>query len=314
MKAIILKNIGDVNQLQIEKIDKPSINANQLLIKTAAFSINPIEIKTRKGNVFGEKLLQDKPSILGWDASGVVVEKGENVKQFNLQDRVFGVIGFPKFGKTYAEYFVAEEKDLCLIPNNVSFEDAAVSNIVGLTAYQALKHNANLQKGSKILIHAAAGGVGHFGVQIAKSLGAEVYATASEKNRTFVTELGADHFIDYKTRNFEHEAQNMDVVFDLIGGDYIDRSLNCLKEGGTIISIPSATNAEVEEKAKAKNRQGVRFIMDANQTDLKEVAKLLESGQIKPFISKTFSIEEIREAHTNIENGHTRGKVVINSF
>lgn len=311
MKAVIFKGSGDVSNLVIEEIEQPEIKDDELLIETKAFSINPIEVKTRKGNRFSDELLKDQPSILGWDAAGIVAKAGKNSTKFKKGDRVFGVIGFPKFGKTYAEYFVAQEKDLVLIPENINFEEAAVTNIAGITAYQALKYDAALAPGKKILIHAASGGVGHFGVQLAKHFGAEVYATASEEKHDFVKELGADHIIDYKKTKFEDEVQGMDVVFDLIGGEYIDRSLKTLKKGGIIISIPSATNEGVEQKAKEKGCKGVRFVMKANPKDQQALADLLADKTLIPYISKTFSIDEIQEAHTELEKGHTKGKIAV---
>src|SRR5690554_5506721 len=250
MKAAIYKGIGGVEQLKVKNIPIPEIDSDEILVKTKVASINPIEVKTRNGNRYSEPLLKHKHPILGWDASGVVEKVGENITDFKPGDKVFGIIGFPGFGKTYAEYFVAKEKHLTLIPEGVSFEDAAASTIAAITAYQALKYFGKLGPNTKVLIHAASGGVGHYGIQFAKLFGAEVWATASGPKEEFLRELGADHFIDYKTQKFEDEAKNMDVVFDLIGGDYIDRSLKSLKKGGVLISIPSATNAAVEEKAE----------------------------------------------------------------
>ncbi|HLS30905.1 MAG TPA: NADP-dependent oxidoreductase [Flavobacteriaceae bacterium] len=311
MKAVILKEIGDVDQLEIKDIPIPKIKDDEILVKTKMASINPIEIKTRKGNRFSKQLLQHEYPILGWDASGVVEKVGENVTEFKPGDKVFGIIGFPGFGKTYAEYFVAEEKHLTYVPESVSFADAAASTIAAITAYQALRDFGKLGENTKVLIHAASGGVGHYGVQFAKHFGAEVWATASGPKEDFVKELGVDHFIDYKTQDFEEEAQDMDVVFDLIGGDYIDRSLNCLKEGGVIISIPSATNAEVEEKADKVGCVGVRFSLKNEKRDMEAIARMLKTGELKPHISKSFKLDEIREAHKELEKGHTTGKIVI---
>lgn len=311
MKAVILKGIGDVDQLIVEEIPIPEIKEDEVLVKTKIASINPIEVKTRKGNRFGEKLLQEEYPILGWDASGVVEKVGKNISGFKPGDKVFGIIGFPEFGKTYADYFVAKEKYLTHIPENVDFADAAATTIAAITAYQALKYFGKLGPGTKVLIHAASGGVGHYAVQFAKHFGAEIWATASGTNEDFVKDLGADHFINYKTQKFEDEAQNMDVVFDLIGGDYIDRSLKSLKKGGVIISAPSATNSEVEEKAKKAGCEGVRFSLENKKSDIQAIANLLKAGEVKPYISKTFKLEEIREAHRELEKGHSRGKIVI---
>ncbi len=311
MKAVILKGTGDVDQLVVKEIPIPEIKEDEILVKNKVASINPIEIKTRKGNRFSKELLKQEYPILGWDASGVVEKVGKNITEFKPGDKVFGIIGFPEFGKTYADYFVAKEKHLALIPKNVSFADAAASTIAAITAYQALKDYGKLDSNTKVLIHAASGGVGHFGVQFAKYFGAEVWATASGPKEEFVKELGADHFINYKTQKFDEEAKNMDVVFDLIGGDYIDRSLKSLKKGGILISIPSATNEEVEEKAVRAGCIGVRFSLENNTEDMKAIAHLLKNGELKPYISKSFTLDEIREAHKELEKGHSKGKIVI---
>lgn len=311
MKAVILKGTGSVDQLILKDIPIPEIDKDQILVKTKFTSINPIEVKTRKGNRFSDQLLEEKHPVLGWDASGVVEKVGEHVSEFNPGDHVFGIIGFPGFGKTYADYFVAETKHLTLIPDTVSFEDAAASTIAAITPYQALKYFGKLDTKTKVLIHAASGGVGHYAVQFAKHFGAEVWATASGPKKDFVRELGADHFIDYKHQKFEDVAKEMDVVLDLIGGDYIDRSLQSLKKGGVLISIPSATNAEVEEKAEQAGCKGVRFSLKNKKEDMESIAELLKSGEMKPYISKTFALEDIREAHQELEQGHTQGKIVI---
>lgn len=311
MKGVILKETGDVEQLMLKDIPIPHINEDEIFVKTKVASINPIEVKTRKGNRFSKSLLELEYPILGWDASGVVEKVGENITQFKPGDKVFGIIEFPGFGKTYAEYFVAQEKHLTHIPEGVSFADAAASTIAAITAYQALKYFGKLKSNTKVLIHAASGGVGHFGVQFAKHFGAEVWATASGSKEDFVKELGADHFINYKTQKFEEEAQKMDVVLDLIGGDYIDRSLKSLKEGGVLISIPSATNAEVEDKAEKAKCIGIRFILKNNKKDMQAIADLLKAGELKPYISKRFALDQIREAHKDLEKGHTKGKIVI---
>lgn len=313
MKAVILKDTGGVNQLSVEDIAKPAIKADEILIKTKFFGINPIDMKIREGNRFSEKLLNDKPSILGWDVSGIVKETGEKVAEFQKEDRVFGMIGFPDFGRTYAEYVVAKERDLCKIPNNKGFLSAAATPLAALTAYQALKDYGKLAPGKKVLIHAASGGVGHFGVQIAKHFGAEVIATASDGKREFVSGLGADRFIDYREKRFEDVVSDVDVVFDLIGGDYIDRSLKILKKGGVLISIPSSTNADVEEKAAAQNCTGVRFILEPSKTDLEEITRLMANEELQPFVSKEFSIDQIKDAHNELEKGHTKGKIVLST-
>ncbi len=223
MKAVILNNTGDTSQLSLEEIEKPTCNDNEVLIKVEAFSINPIDVKIRKGNRFSANLLENKPSILGWDLSGTIEDHGKEVKEFRKGTKVFGMINFPDFGKTYAEYAVAKSSDLVEIPGNIDFIHAAATPLAALTAFQALKNYGQLKEGTKVLIHAAGGGVGHFGVQFAKFFGSEVIVTCSESKKDFVLSLGANKYIDYKKTRFEDVIDKVDVVFDLIGGNYIDR-------------------------------------------------------------------------------------------
>lgn len=311
MKAVILKNTGDVSQLVLEEIEIPTYAPDEVLIKVEAFSINPIEIKTRNGNRFSKKLLADKPSILGWDVSGTIEEVGKEVDVFRKGAQVFGMINFPDFGKTYAEYAVAKASDLIVIPDNIDFIKAAATPLAALTAFQALKYYGRLSEGKKVLIHAAGGGVGHFAVQIAKYFGSEVIVTCSEDKKDFVLELGADRHIDYKKELFEDKIKEVDVVFDLVGGSYIDRSLKILKPGGVIISIPTATNTGVEEKAQAKGCEGIAFKVNPRKKDMQEISYLLQEGIVKPFVSRIFHIDEIKEAHLAMEKGGTKGKIVV---
>ena len=221
------------------------------------------------------------------------------------------MINFPDFGKTYAEYVVAKPEDLVKLPQNLNKNEAGGIPLAALTAYQALKYEGTLTEKSRVLIHAAGGGVGHFGVQFAKHFDAEVIATASAEKREFLKSLGVDKHIDYKKTNFEEEVANVDVVFDLIGGDYIDRSLKTLKKGGIIICIPTATNDGVAEKAAAKGCKGVAFKVKPTKKDLEEISILLKSEKVKPHISERYDFSEIKKAHQSIEKGNTKGKIVI---
>lgn len=313
MKAVLLKNTGGVENLSVEEIERPSYGKNEVLVRVKAFSLNPIDVKTRKGNHFSEKLLGDKPSIPGWDMSGIIEEIGDEVTEFNEKTKVFGMLNFPELGKTYAEYVVAKPEDLVEIPENTNFLEAGATPLAALTAYQALHNHAKLGKGKKILILAAGGGVGHFGVQIANYFGAEVIATCSKDKKEFVQGLGAHQVIDYKSANFEDELDSVDVVFDLLGGSYIEDSLRVLKKGGTIISIPSASNKGVAEKAEEAGCKGLAFKVGRNKEDLEAIAALIAKNRLKPFVSKTFDLSEIREAQTELEKGHTQGKIVVTS-
>jgi NADPH:quinone reductase-like Zn-dependent oxidoreductase len=311
MKAIILRGFGGVENLEYSNIPLPDISDNEVLVKVKAFSINPVDIKTRLGRGQATRLKEFNPIILGWDVSGIVTNAGRSVTSFKTGDEVFGMVNFPGHGKAYAEYVAAPEMHLALKPSIVSHEDAASASLAALTAWQILKEKVRIKPGDKVLIHAAAGGVGHYAVQMAKHLGAFVIGTSSDENKKFVLDLGASEHIDYKKQIFENEVKDVDFVLDSIGSDYIDRSLKVLKPGGIIISIPSGTSESVKEKASSKGMTGDTFRVQSDGKNMKEIADLLEKGIIRSYVSKVFAFDEIRAAHMQIESGRTKGKIVV---
>lgn len=309
MKAIVLKESGSVENLEYVELAKPTINEGEVLIKVKAISINPVDVKSRAGKGVYGRIKTENPLILGWDISGIVEETKS--PDFKVGDEVFGMVNFPGHGKAYAEYVAAPANQLALKPKNISFEDAAASTLVALTAYQALVHNANIQEGQNVLVHAASGGVGHIAVQLAKHLGVKVTGTSSAKNKDFVLSLGADSHIDYHSFDWKSAGRTFDFVLDTIGGDNIDHSLEVTKEGGSIISIPTGLNEQVTSKAESKGVKGYFILVQSSGEDMKQIASLLESGAVKPHVSKIFSFEQMREAHLEQETGRTVGKIVV---
>ena len=311
MKAIILPSFGDVSNLQIEEIGIPEINENEVLIKVKAISINPVDVKTRIGKGAANWLKNEHPVILGWDISGVVIRTGKGVKEFKAGDEVFGMVNFIGHGRAYAEYVAAPADQLALKPASITHEEAAAATLAALTAYQGLVGKAKVQAGQRVLIHAAAGGVGHYAVQIARHLGAYVIGTSSAANKDFVLGLGAHEHIDYKAKAFEEGLASVDFVLDAIGGDNTDRSLKVVKPGGTLISIPSGLNEALTEKARAKNVNGYFFLVESNGRDMQALAALLEKDILKSHVSSVFDFTQMREAHTSMESGHTKGKIIV---
>lgn len=309
MKAIVLKEAGNVENLEYVELKKTTINDGEVLIKVKAISINPVDVKSRAGKGVYGRIKTENPLILGWDISGIIEETKSS--DFKVGDEVFGMVNFPGHGKAYAGYVAVPANQLALKPKNISFEDAAASTLVALTAYQALVHNANIQEGQNVLVHAASGGVGHITVQIAKYLGAQVTGTSSAKNKDFVLSLGADSHIDYHGFDWKSAGRTFDFVLDTIGAENIDHSLEVTKEGGSIISIPTGLNEEVTAKAEAKGVKGYFILVQSSGEDMKQIAFLLESGVVKPHVSKVFSFEQMREAHLEQETGRTVGKIVV---
>jgi len=309
MKAIVLTEPGGVENLRLTDINKPAIREGEVLIEVKAISINPVDIKSRKGKGVYGRIKEESPLILGWDISGVVAESA--AAEFKPGDEVFGMVNFPGHAKGYAEYVAAPAPQLAHKPASVSHAEAAAASLAALTAYQGLVHKAKLQAGQQVLIHAAAGGVGHYAVQIAKHLGAAVTGTSSARNKDFVLALGADAHIDYTTFNWEEATPVFDFVLDTIGGTNIDNSLYVTKAGGTLISIPTGLNEAVVEKAKARDVDGYFFMVSSNGEDMQVIADWLSKGILKSHVSASYPFKELFRAHEQVESGRTVGKVVV---
>lgn len=309
MKSIVLKDFGSVDNLVYKELPMPSINDDEVLIQVKAISINPVDVKTRSGKGRAAKLKDENPIVLGWDVSGIV--KTSKSDLFKEGDEVFGMINFPGHGKAYSEYVAAPANHLTLKPANISHEEAAAATLAALTSWQALVNHAKIKRGDRVLIHAAAGGVGNYAVQIAKYIGTYVIGTSSAGNRDFVLGLGADEHIDYKSQAFEDVVGNIDFVLDTIGGDNIDKSLKVMEKGGTIISLPSGLNDAVAEKAKAQGIIGYPIMVQSSGEDMKKIADLMENGAIKSHVSQVFEFDQMKAAHLSLETGKTQGKIVI---
>jgi NADPH:quinone reductase-like Zn-dependent oxidoreductase len=316
MKAIILKQNGGVENLFLSEIEKPKIQPSEVLVRVKAISINPVDAFARQNKQTLKAILKPKDEketiILGWDISGIVVETGKDVKDFKKGDDVFGMVNFVGQGKAYAEFVASPANQLAIKPKNISYEEAAAATLAALTAWQALVNICKVKKGDKVLIHAAAGGVGHYAVQIAKSFGAYIAGTASSPNKEFLLKLGANEFIDYTSEKFEDRVKNADIVLDSIpGSDHLLRSLECLKKGGKIVSLKSSLDENVNDKIKEKEIIFNRVMVRSNGDDMKQIAKMLEDGQIHSHVSQKFSFKDLPKAHQQIETGRTRGKIVV---
>ena len=308
MKAVVIEAYGGVTELKEKVVEKPILLDNQVLVEVKAASVNPIDWKLREGYL-KERYDFDFPIILGWDVAGIVTEVGKHVQDFQVGDRVFARPELTRYG-TYAEYTIVDELLLARIPDNISFEEAASVPLAGLTAYQALFDVLEIMEGQKVLIHAGAGGVGTYAIQLAKLKGAYVATTASKKNHGYLTSLGADQCIDYKSEAFEQILNEYDAVFDTVGGETLSNSMKVLRKGGKIVSIVEPPS---EQEAQ---RYGIReeyhwLIPRGDQ--LQELASLMEQGRLKPAQLETFPFTEngVRNAQELSESGHTKGKIVI---
>jgi NADPH:quinone reductase-like Zn-dependent oxidoreductase len=307
MKAVRIHQYGGPEVLSLDDIQRPTAGPNELLIKVHAASVNPADWKIRQGYL-RQFFPLSLPAIIGGDFSGTVEATGSGVTRFNRGDEVYASIPDLTNGGAYAEYTLANESQVALKPKSVDHVHAAAIPVVGQTAWQALFETAKLGACQKILIHAAAGGVGSFAVQFAKAKGAYVIGTASGKNKAFLRELGVDEAIDYEKTRFEDVVHDVDVVLDTIGGEVQERSWKVLNKGGILISIVSPPN--VEQAAKYGVR-ALMFEMRRGSADLEEIARLVDSGRVKTIVDIVLPLAEVRRAHELSAYGHCRGKIVL---
>jgi len=308
MKAIVIDQYGDKEELKEKDLPKPEPAADEVLLEEHAAAVNPIDWKLRYGYL-KEKLPFDFPIVLGWDVSGIVKETGKDVSSFQKGDRVFVRPELTNRG-TYAEYTTAREDLAARMPDNIDFKEAAAVPLAGLTAYQCLIDVGELDSNSKVLIHAGAGGVGSFGIQIAKSLGAYVAATGSTKNVEFLKSLGADEVIDYTKDDFSQILENYDLVIDTLGGEIQDKSLKILREGGMLVSIVEEPD---QEKADELGVTAKLHWLIPDGEELAALAEMMENETLKPVIGSVFPFSEqgVKDAHELSETHHARGKIII---
>jgi NADPH:quinone reductase-like Zn-dependent oxidoreductase len=312
MKAAVINEFGDAEVLLLTEVDKPEINTDQVLIKVKATGINPVDTKVRAGTSGISKQIT-LPAILGWDVSGIIEKIGTDVSPFKPGDEVFGCIGFPHLGKTYAEFTIANPELLAKKPSNISFEEAAAIPIAGLTAYQAINEELKVSSGQKVLIQAAAGGVGHLAVQFAKINGAYVIGTASEKNEKFLKSMGVDEFINYKKEKFEEIVHDADAALDAMGGEILYKTISCVKRSGIVVCLPSSTKNDPKaiELAEERNIRLIWPMMRPDGNQMRTIANLLQEKKLKVFVDKIFTLDQIAWAHKAVETHQTKGKVVV---
>ena len=306
MKAIRVHQFGGPEVLKYEDAPRPVPAADEVLIKVYASGMNPVDWKMRAG--LAESLFPIQlPFIPGWDVSGEIEEVGSDILIFKKGDEVYGRPDVTRDG-TYAEFVAVKANQINFKPKSINHDKASAVPLAGLTAWQGLFDYGHLEEGQKVLIHAAAGGVGSFAVQLAKWKGAYVIGTSSEENIDFLFDLGADEALDYKTVKFEDRLKDVDLVFDLIGGDTQQRSLKIIKKGGRLITT---VQPKYQEEAKANDIHMEVFMTQSLPEELEQLGNLIDSGKIKPVVTRTFPLKDAAEAQKEIEKGHTRGKMVL---
>lgn len=305
MKAVRIHKYGGPEVLTYEDAPRPQPGAGEVLIRVHAAGVNPVDRAIREG-YFKERLQYKLPFVPGWDVAGVVETVGSGVTRLKPGDEVYGRTDLAREG-SYAEYMVARESEIALKPKSIDFVTAAAIPLAALTAWQALFDNGQLSAGQTVLIHGAAGGVGHFAVQLAKIKGARVIATASQRNQEFLRSLGADQVID-KAEPFEKSITNVDLVFDLVDGETQERSWAVLRQGGTMISTLTKPSAE---RAKARGARGEHYVAQPDADELREIGDLIDAGKVRPHIEAVFRLAEAGAAQRQLETQHNRGKIVL---
>lgn len=310
MKAVFYNKYGSPDVLEIGELEKPKINEDEILIEAYASSINPVDWKIRSGSM---KIFTGKkfPKGLGGDVAGKIVEIGGKVIGFKVGDEVYGKLG-GFTGNTYAEYVVAKPEDLAQKPVNLNFNEASSVPLAALTAYQALINLGGITKDSKVLINGCSGGVGHFGVQIAKALGAAVTGVCSTKNVALAKELGADKVIDYTKENVTDKKEKYDIFFDAVANHSYGKIKPILNKNGRYVSTLPAVGVILNSVTGLFSSKKARMInVKSNQQDLQQLTKWIEKGKVKPIIDKIYSLEDVREAHCYSETGRVVGKLVL---
>lgn len=304
MKVVRIHEFGGPDVLRLEDVPMPEPQADEVLIRVHAASVNPVDYKMRSGG--GPRRAVPEGVHLGRDISGTVEKTGENVVDFAVGDEVYAMLPFDRSG--HAE-FVTVDASLCAKkPKNLSHEEAAAVPLAALTAYQGLFDHGKLQPGQHVLIHGGAGGVGHFAVQIAHAVGAKVSTTVSGQDVEFVRALGADTCIDYRTERFEDKVHDVDLVLDLVGGETQERSWKVVRDGGAIVSTLSTP---WEELAKRHHARGEAFLVQPNGEQLRKITEWIETGKLRPKVDAIMPLPQVVEAHRKLELEHVRGKVVL---
>ena len=314
MRAIVIEEFGGNDRLRVADRPEPEPGEGEVRIAVAAAGVNPVDWKLREGYL-KDMLPHEFPVILGWDAAGTVDKVGEGVRDFQTGDEVYAYCRKPTVGGgCYAAKVVVPASAVARKPANLDLQQAAAVPLAGLTAWQALVDAADLRGTETVLVHAAAGGVGHFAVQIARARGARVFATAGSGNHAFLHDLGVEQAFDYDAADFRRrvhdveEGMTLDVVLDTVGGDTFARSVDVLRPGGRIVSI---VDPEGVQRAKDDGVDAHWVFVEPDGGQLAGLARMIEAGEITPHVSQVFPLEEAARALELSEEGHVRGKLVL---
>lgn len=313
MRAVTQDVFGGPEVLRVAEVPRPEPLPTEVLVRVHAAGVNPVDWKTRSGGGMAG-VLGAPPFVLGWDVSGVVAEVGFGVTTLRPGDEVYGMPWFPRQAGGYAEYVTAPSRQFVRKPASIGHEAAAAVPLAALTAWQILVDTADVRPGQRVLVHAAAGGVGHFAVQFARHLGARVVGTASAARHAWLAGLGADELIDYTATRFEDEVKDVDVVIDLVGDGHDStstRSLRVLRPGGLLVAVPSGVSPELAAAADAAGVRTSGFLVEPDGPALTRVAELIDAGKAEVAVERVYPLDQASRAHADGETNRTRGKLVL---
>ncbi len=309
-KQVVIPSFGEPEVLTIQSSPMPEAKPGEVVVRVAFAGVNPIDVKTRAG--LGWAAAQNKdnlPWTLGYDIAGSVYQCGEGTQKFDVGDKVAGFIGFPLQGGGYSQYISVPEAVLSRVPEAVTLEAAAALPLAGQTAIQALD-KVSVQEGQRVLILAGAGGVGHIAVQLAVAAKAEVFTTCSERNLDYLATLGA-HAINYEFAPVSERVEEADALVDLVGGDAALDALKCLKDGAKVVTVPTLSAELICEKAKLLGFEATGMLVDPNPEQLDAMLYLVSIGLLKTEIYQVYPMEQVVDAHKQMETGRTRGKILL---
>jgi NADPH:quinone reductase-like Zn-dependent oxidoreductase len=304
MRAVVAHEYGAPQVLKVEQVQRPEPNDDEALVRVIASSVNPADPLTLSGK-YAKEFGTHLPLIPGYDIAGVVEKTGANTTKLKLGDAVYG---YPTFGGGWADYVTVKQWEVAAKPKSLTFVEAAAVPMGALTAWQALVDVAKLQPGQTILIHGGSGGVGSFAVQIAKTRGARVIATASTANQDLLKQLGADVVVDYTKTNFEDVAKNVDAVLDPVGKDTLVRSYGVVKKGGIVMSLVARPDPMELQKHEIR---GAVISVRPDADDLAQIAQLIDAGKIRPIVTEVLPLRDAVKAQQQAATHHTRGKIVL---
>jgi len=308
MRGVIQHELGPPEVLVVEELPDPEPIPTEVQVRVRAAGVNPVDFKTRQGG--RAKFLGDPPFRVGWDVSGVVTKLGAGVTRFRVGDEVFGMPWFPREAGAYGELVTAPSRHFDHKPGVLSHEEAGALPLAGLTAWQIVVDTIELRDGDDVLIHGAAGGVGHLAVQIARARGANVFATARAEQAEWLGGLGADRVLDYREERAGEELEDLDAVIDLVGS-YGEESLRALRPGGTLVSVPSGAGGDLAAAAKEMGKRATGFLVEPDPVGLAGLAGLVEAGRLEVKVDAAFDLDEAPAAHRMAEESHGGGKIVL---